>query len=217
MGGPAATRPAFRYPLRCSNFMITGGSFARRGALAVLLAVAGGPGAAAEWGVEQLMQALAAVKSSQAAFVELKHVAILTTPLQSRGRLVYTAPGRLEKHTLSPRRESLVLEGDQLIVESGDRKQRRTLQLQDQPVVRAFVESIRSTLAGDLATLRSFYKVQFDGGERQWRLTLTPGDPQVREVVSEIRIAGDRDAITSVEFFETGGDRSVMTITREGS
>jgi len=163
------------------------------------------------------MQALGAVSSSQAAFVERKHVEILSTPLQSRGRLVYTAPGRLEKHTLSPRRESLVLDGDELTLESKDRSQRRTLQLQDQPVVRAFVESIRSTLAGDLATLRRFYEVKLEGGERQWRLTLKPGDPRVQEVVSEIRIAGSRDAIASIEFIEANGDRSVMTITKDGS
>jgi outer membrane lipoprotein-sorting protein len=197
--------------------MTTGGSLAHRGALCALLAAAAaGPACAADWGVEQLMSALGAIKSSQAAFVEVKHVAILSTPLQSRGRLVYTAPGRLEKHTLAPRRESLVLEGDELTLERGDRKQRRTLQLQDEPVVRAFVESIRSTLAGDLATLSRYYQVKFDGGERQWRLTLTPGDPQMREVVSEIRISGSRGAITSIEFIETGGDRSVMTIAREG-
>jgi outer membrane lipoprotein-sorting protein len=197
--------------------MTTGGRLARRGALAVLLAAAAGPAAAAgaDWSVEQLMQALGAVKSSQAAFVESKHVEILSTPLQSRGRLLYTAPGRLEKHTLSPRRESLVLDGDELTLENKDRNQRRTLQLHDQPMVRAFVESIRSTLAGDLATLSRFYEVKLDGGERQWRLTLKPGDPQVREVVSEIRIAGSRDAIASIEFIEANGDRSVMTITRD--
>ena len=198
--------------------MTTGGRLARHSALAVLLvgAAGGAPAAGADWGVAQLMHALAAVRSSQAAFVELKHVAILSTPLQSSGRLVYTAPGRLEKHTLSPRRASLVLEGDELTLESGDRKQRRTLQLQDQPMVRAFVESIRSTLAGDLATLTRFYELKLDGAERQWRLTLKPRDPQVQEVVSEIRIGGSRDAITSVEFLETSGDRSVMTITRDG-
>jgi outer membrane lipoprotein-sorting protein len=162
------------------------------------------------------MQALGAVKSSRAAFVERKHVEILSTPLQSRGRLVYTAPSRLEKHTLSPRRESLVLDGDELTLENKDRNQRRTLRLHDQPVVRAFVESIRATLAGDLATLSRFYEVKFEGGERQWRLTLKPSDPQVRDVVSEIRMAGSRDAITSIEFIETGGDRSVMTIMRDG-
>jgi len=183
--------------------------------LAVLLTAVAGPASAAEWGMEQLMQALAAVKSSQATFVEVKHVALLSTPLQSRGRLLYTAPGRLEKHTLSPRRESLVLEGNELTLESGDRKQSRTLRLDDQPVVRAFVESIRSTLAGDLATLSRYYAIKLEGAERQWRLTLTPGDAQMQQVVSEIRIGGSRDAITRIEFFETGGDRSVMTITRE--
>jgi outer membrane lipoprotein-sorting protein len=182
----------------------------------MLLAAVAGPASAAEWDIEQLMQALAAVRSSQAAFVELKHVALLSTPLQSRGRLLYTAPGKLEKRTLSPRRESLVLEGSELTLESGDRKQRRTLRLDDQPVVRAFVESIRSTLAGDLATLTRYYAIKLAGSERQWRLTLKPGGQQVQEFVSEIQISGSGNTITRIEFFETSGDHSVMTITRDG-
>jgi outer membrane lipoprotein-sorting protein len=196
--------------------MTTGGSPGWRAAL-IAVAAAGvfpPPVAGADWDVEQLMRALGAVKSSRATFVERKHVEILSTPLQSRGRLVYTAPGRLEKHTLSPRRESLVLEGDVLTLESGDRTRR--LRLQGQPVVGVFVESIRSTLAGDLATLSRFYEVKLEGGERQWTLTLMPRDERVRQVVSEIRIGGSRDAVTRIEFTETSGDRSVMTISKEG-
>jgi outer membrane lipoprotein-sorting protein len=196
--------------------MTTGGRLARCALIAAAAAACPAPAAGADWSAEQLMRALAAVKSSQAMFVERKHVAILTAPLESRGRLVYRAPDRLEKHTLSPRRESLVLEGDELTLESPDRKQRRTVRLQDQPVVRAFVESIRSTLAGDLATLNSFYAIRLEGSERQWRLTLKPADRQVQELVTEIRIAGSRDAVASVEFLETSGDRTVMTITRDG-
>lgn len=183
-------------------------------ALGLFVAAAGAP-PAGDWGVEDLMRALGAVKASRATYVELKHVAILTTPLQSRGRLVYTAPGRLEKHALAPLRESLVLEGDQLTLESPG-GQRRTLRLQEQPVVSAFVESIRSTLAGDLATLRRHYTVRLEGGERQWRLALEPRDAQVRQWVSEITFTGSRERISSIEFVETGGDRSVMTITPEG-
>jgi len=45
--------------------------------------VAGAPPAAgADWGVEQLMQALGEVRSSKARFVERKHMAILSTPLE---------------------------------------------------------------------------------------------------------------------------------------
>jgi hypothetical protein len=173
------------------------------------------PAAAADWGVEQLMQALSEVKSSQARFVERKHLAILKAPLDQSGELRYVAPDRLEKHTRTPTRESLLLERDRLTIESPERGQRRTVSLQDYPVVWAFVEGIRSTLAGDLATLGRFYEVRLEGGERRWRLLLKPRDPLMEEVVREIRLGGSRNRIESVEIIETNGDRSVMTILRD--
>jgi outer membrane lipoprotein-sorting protein len=168
------------------------------------------------WDVKRLMRELGAVKSAKARFVERKHLAILSAPLEATGTLLYTAPGRLEKHTLTPRQESLVLEGDRLTLENKERNQRRTFALQDQPVIWAFVESIRSTLAGDLATLTRFYEASLDGSERRWRLTLKPSDPRMQDAVSEIRISGDRSWINAIEIIETGGDRSVMTIARDG-
>jgi outer membrane lipoprotein-sorting protein len=172
--------------------------------------------AAAGWGVEQLMQTLAAVKSSQARFVERKNLAILNAPLESSGTLVYVAPARLEKHTLAPRAESLVLDGEDVTITSTEPSQRRTLNLQDYPPIRAFVESIRSTLAGDLATLTRFYQVELVGSERKWRLTLKPSEPELQEVVREIRISGESGSINAIETIETNGDRSVMTITGNG-
>ena len=168
------------------------------------------------WDVRRLMRELGQVKSAKAQFVERKHLAILSAPLEATGTLLYTAPGRLEKHTLTPRQESLVLEGDRLTLENKALNQRRTFALQDQPVIWAFVESIRSTLAGDLATLTRFYEASLDGSERRWRLTLKPSDPRMQDAVSEIRISGDRSWINAIEIIETGGDRSVMTITRDG-
>lgn len=206
--------------------MISGGSpFARRvwtvlwlfiSGLCSSAAVAAEAGDAAGWDIKRLMQELAQVKTAQGRFVERKHLAILNAPLELSGTLVYIAPSRLEKHTLAPRPESLVLEREELTIESKERNQRRTLVLQDYPVVRAFIESIRSTLAGDLPTLSRFYQVSLDGGERRWRLTLKPSEPGMRDVVSEIRISGDRSWISAIEIIETGGDRSVMTITRDG-
>jgi hypothetical protein len=37
----------------------------------------------------------------------------------------------------------------------------------------------------------------------------------MQDVVSEIRISGDRSWINAIEMIETGGDRSVMTIIRD--
>jgi len=185
----------------------------------ISIALAAGPpylsAAAADWGVEQLMEALGEVKSSQSRFIERKHIAILSAPLEASGVLHYVAPDRLEKHTRTPRRESLLLERDQLTIESPERGQRRTVALQDYPVIRAFVESIRSTLAGDLATLTRYYEVKFDGGEHRWRLLLKPSEPQMAEVVREVRLSGSGNRVEAIEILETNGDRSVMTITRD--
>ena len=206
--------------------MISGGSPFVCDMRAVLLLFAAGictsaasaaeSGDAAGWDSKRLMQELGQVKTANARFVERKHLAILNAPLEISGTLVYVAPSRLEKHTLAPRPESLVLEREELTIESKERNQRRTLVLQDYPVIWAFVESIRSTLAGDLPTLSRFYQVSLDGGERRWRLTLKPSEPGMQGVVSEIRISGDRSWINAIEIIETGGDRSVMTMTRDG-
>lgn len=170
---------------------------------------------AAGWGVEQLMQSLAQVKTARGKFVERKYLAILSAPLEFSGVLVYTAPGRLEKHTLLPKPESLVLEQDHLTMENKARNQRRTLVLQDYPVVWAFVESIRSTLAGDLQTLNRFYRISLEGSDDQWRLLLAPSEPKMQAMVSEIRISGSKNRIRTIEIIEAEGDRSVMTVAED--
>ena len=197
-------------PARCARAALW--LFAAACASAAVAAESSDPAA---WDLQRLMRELAQVKTANARFLERRHLGILTAPLESSGTLVYIAPDRLEKHTLRPRPESLVLERNELTVESKERNQRRTLVLQDYPVIWAFVESIRSTLAGDLPTLSRFYQVGLDGGERRWRLSLIPSEPRMQDVVSEIRISGDSSWINAIEMIETGGDRSVMTIIRD--
>ena len=165
--------------------------------------------------LERLMKDLAQVKSARGRFVERKHFAMLNAPLESSGTLVYVAPGRLEKHMTSPRQESLILEGERLIVERKDKGQRRTFPLQEHPVLWAFVESIRSTLNGDLTTLQRFYEVRLDGDTGAWRLRLRPKEPRMRQAASEIRVGGSGTWLNRIEIDEAGGDRSVTEVTRE--
>ena len=186
--------------------------------LAALLPAATGVGAAAAeapaaWSIEHLMQNLRQVKSAKGKFVERKYMAMLNAPLDTSGTLVYTAPGRLEKVTLLPKPEMLVLDQNKLSIEYKDRNQRRTLVLQDYPVIWALVESIRSTLAGDLPTLSRFYRPSLAGSEDQWRLSLKPAEPKMQSVVREIHISGSGNQVRTVEIIEAEGDRSVMTIT----
>ena len=174
------------------------------------------PGAqAGAFSLQQLMQGMAQVKSSRGRFVERKTLSIVNTPLEYTGGLAYTAPDRLEKFTQSPKQERMLLEGDKLTLENA-KKQRRVVMLSEYPMVRAFTESIRSVLAGDLPSLQRFYKVSLQGTQESWRLLLVPTDATMQGVVQEIRFAGSRNSIKIIEILEKQGDLSVMTITEVG-
>ena len=169
---------------------------------------------APKWNVNELMGSLAEVKKSKATFVERKFISLLKAPLKYSGTLSYTAPGHLEKYTLLPKPESMVLDKNTLVVQSGE-AQKRALTLQNYPALWAFVESIRSTLAGDITTLNRFYRVTLEGNPKQWLLILHPIDAQIKNLVSEIRISGSLEQISTIETRESGGDYSVMRISKD--
>ncbi len=173
------------------------------------------PVADTPWGIESLMQELARVKLVKSRFVERKHLRILSTPLEFSGTLLYAAPAHLEKHTLLPKPQSLILDQNQLVVEDTTKKQRRILQLQEYPLIWALVESIRATLAGDLPALNRFYRVDLEGREYQWRLVLRPTDANLGALLTVIRISGQGRRVRGIEIVEAEGNRSVMTITEE--
>ncbi|MBV8464780.1 MAG: outer membrane lipoprotein carrier protein LolA [Burkholderiales bacterium] len=180
--------------------------------LAAALMLAGNLAHAADWGVADLMQALSQQKSGKATFVEKKYIAMLDQPLEASGELSFTAPDRLEKRTLKPKPEALVLDGDKLLVERSNGR-KLTVSLADRPEVAAFVESIRATLAGDRTALERFYAIALSGNAEQWQLVLTPTQPRMLKVISQVRIAGTRAAVKTVEFLQADGDHSEMTIT----
>lgn len=167
---------------------------------------------AAEWDIDQLMNGLAQSRSGHASFVEKKSIAILDRPVESSGELFYTAPDRLEKRTLKPRPESMVLEQGTLTIEQKDK--RHVLPLQNYPEIAAFIESIRGTLAGDRAALERAYRLRLEGDEQGWTLELLPLAERMKKVVERIRIVGERHELRTIEIRQADGDSSLMTITQ---
>ena len=166
----------------------------------------------AAWDLQQLMDTLAQNKSGRATFVETKRIAMLDKPVESSGELLFTAPDRLEKRTLKPKPESMVVNGDEMLVERGTRKYQ--VQLQAYPQLAAFIDSIRGTLAGDRKALERSYRLSLDGSAESWSLQLLPLDEKMQAVVKRIRIAGSRDQVKSVEIVQADGDSSLMVIEK---
>ena len=167
---------------------------------------------AADWDIDQLMQTLAQTRSGHVSFVEKKSIAMLDAPVESSGELFYTAPDRLEKRTLKPKPETMVLDQGTLLVERG--RQKHSLQLQDYPELAAFIDSIRGTLAGDRKALERNYRLSLDGSSQNWTLQLLPVNEKMLAVVKRIRIAGVREDVNRIEIFQADGDSSVMLIEK---
>lgn len=167
---------------------------------------------AAGWDIDQLMQSLAKNKAGHATFLEKKYIALLDRPVESSGELRYTAPDRLEKRTIKPKPENMLVDGDTLVMERG--RQKHTLQLQEYPELAGFIGSIRGTLSGDRKALEASFRLKLDGAADRWTLTLYPTDAKLLTSVHLIEIAGARDDVRSINIIQTDGDRSMMTIER---
>lgn len=157
------------------------------------------------------MQRFAARPHGHVAFSESQSVSVLKHPLESSGELFFEAPDHLEKRTLLPKPESLIVDRGMLTIQRGTRKY--SVALRAYPQIGPFIDSIRATLAGERASLEAIYGIDFAAAEHGWVLQLTPRDAKLAGIIRNIRISGADDQIHSVETVRVDGDRSLMTVT----
>jgi hypothetical protein len=163
--------------------------------------------------LDQLMQQLAARRHGHVTFTEEQQLAVLDRPLESSGELLYEAPDRLEKRTLRPRPETLVLSRGVLSATRAGRT--RVVELAAWPQLAPLLESIRATLAGDRASLERVFEVRLDGDLGEWTLELAPRDAAAARLVKQVRIQGQQAQLRTVEILQSDGDRSRLTIGAE--
>ena len=141
---------------------------------ALLLALACSAAPAWAFDLSELMGLLAKQKSGEARFTEQRFVHGLEGPLDAAGTLSFDAPDKLVRRTLSPRVETMAVEGNTLTLSRGGRN--RTLALDSMPELQGLVEAMRGTLSGDGATLQRYFSSTVAGSAGKWTLDLTPLD-----------------------------------------
>lgn len=197
------------------SLLLSKGTRIARIALLAPALLASGALHAAGWDIDQLMRGLSQARPERATFVEKKFIAILDKPVESSGELLYTAPGRLEKRTIKPKPESMIVEAGSLIIERG--RQKHHMPLSEYPELAAFIDSIRGTLAGDRKALERSYRLSLDGTPERWTLDLQPVNERMQTVIKTIRITGTHDLVRGIEIFQADGDRSLMLIEKAPS
>ena len=165
---------------------------------------------AADWTLDTLMQALARHPANRATFVETKTLAMLDAPIESSGELRFAAPDFLEMRTLKPKRQTLILQANQVTLEMDGRSHQ--FDLRDHPDVAVLINSIRATLNGDRKALQRDYTTTLDGTAASWELTLSPVDAKARARVRRIQIGGKQGQVQTIAVLQADGDSSLMTI-----
>ena len=159
----------------------------------------------------ELMGLLARQKNGEARFTEQRFVRGIEGPLDASGTLSFQAPDRLTRRTLTPRPETMTVDGNTLTLSRGGRT--RTLTLDSMPELLGMVEAMRSTLNGNVQTLQRYFRSTLTGTADKWTLELVPIDEKLAAQVRSLRLTGKAGEVLGIEMEFIGGDRSVMAIT----
>lgn len=174
---------------------------------AAALAVVGWLAAAPEAGALELGEVLEQTRVTppdRVAFRELRYNALLQEPMELAGYLEYPRPGQLRKVVTSPFEESLLVDGDRVVI-SRDGRTRR-LSLKNRRPVLVMLQSIESLLAGNSASLEQYFAIDLSGTLESWRLKLTPTSDRLARHLQSLTVCGGASTINDIRFEMQNGE-----------
>jgi hypothetical protein len=159
---------------------------------------------------DTLLASLAQHPHGAVKFSEETRSQLLTHSVHSEGVLRFDAPDRLEKQTLTPRAEDLIVEGDVVTIIRGHH--RNSIRLTEYPKLSPLLEGIRATLSGNRAALEQRFQVSFTPGASAWELRLAPLGGAHDAGFTRIVLRGHDDALQSVTLEQSNGDRTTIAL-----
>ena len=162
-------------------------------------------------GLRALMESFAAIDASRVAYRETKSIDILDSTVEQSGFLSFAAPATVIREIREPVVETYAIVGDTLHVTREGQEER--IDLDSTPLVRAFIESFRATLSGDVDLLEAHYHVDFSGDGPQWRLELRPRNRRLAGFIESIEFTGEEIRVDRIRISEANGDWSLMVLS----
>jgi outer membrane lipoprotein-sorting protein len=163
--------------------------------------------------LDALLAKLAKVDGLSAHFREEKRLSLVAVPLVSEGMLYYQKPRLLARHTLTPAKSSVLLEGDLVRFSDGTRSE--SMGLDSQPALRLLVDTIVSVLAGDKAALGRLAQPSYEArGQDGWRIKVVPKDPKLLRIVRALSFEGKGAELTNMELVDGHGDVTATTFSQ---
>lgn len=181
---------------------------------AAVLLTAAGTAQAATWDLAALSDALSRRGNETVPFREERFVSFYDAPIVTTGT-VRRDGDTIEKRTEQPTQETVLIQDDTVRVSTPE-EGAQIVGIDDHPVLEGLVAALRATLAGRVEGLTDAFDVRLDGSRGDWTLMLVPRADRTAEALRSIALRGRAGRVRVIEILAGNGDRSVMTLLRDG-
>lgn len=149
----------------------------------------------------------------QARFVQVRQMAALKRPLESKGFFVFSQADGLFWLLESPLRMSYWL-AEQRMVELGADGVRKERSVRDNPALGQVGRVMRAFFSGDMAAVQDFFDLQASGSPARWSLALTPKQPAVAQLFKGLKVSGGKH-LELIQIDERSGDSTTLTLSEQ--
>ncbi len=166
--------------------------------------------------VSQIASHLAQAKGVRAQFTQTQTLAAMKQPLVSTGSLLFVRERGVIWQIDTPYKATYVIT-DAGVTEVNANGQRVTAHsAQGTRGVAQVSKMMRAMLGGDLSALYSQFDVQAEGSAAQWRMQLTPNQPQIAQSIKGLQMNGG-DYLQSLRITLANGDITKLDFAKSAA
>ncbi|MYD76263.1 MAG: outer membrane lipoprotein carrier protein LolA [Gammaproteobacteria bacterium] len=177
-------------------------------------------GHSAEWTIRALMSRLANVETASIEFTETKQSVLLFIDTVSSGQILYRSPDYIEKRTVSPFTERVVIDGDSMIIDktltSGHDQEKTVISqvysVDSHPVLKASIESFRNMISGNYEALHNGFRLNLSGPMSGWNLKLVPDSENALAHIKEINLTGSGAFLRRIVTVQADDDQTILEL-----
>ncbi|MDH5720279.1 MAG: outer membrane lipoprotein carrier protein LolA [Spirochaetia bacterium] len=159
---------------------------------------------------EQVIGQLSKIKKIASDFKQIKKIKALKSPLISKGSfLFHKKENKISWNLKSPFEVSFVIT-DQEITQKEKGKEPIRITPKNQPLIFEFTQVLFSIFSGNRENLNNYFNIDFNGGLKNWNLTLTPKNENIQKIIKKLALSGD-SSIRELKIFDQGEDITTIT------
>lgn len=166
--------------------------------------------------VSQIAARLAQASGVRAQFTQTQTLAAMKQPLVSSGTLLFYRERGVIWQIDTPYKATYVITDAGVVQIDATGRRVNAHSAQGTRGVAQVSKMMRAMLGGDLSALYSQFDVQADGSATQWRMRLTPNQPQIAQSIKRLEMDGG-DYLQSLRITLANGDVTKLEFTKSAA